>query len=40
MNDNVYVEQFVPKNHTQIRKQVAEYKVVSKAYRLLYHTQS
>lgn len=39
-NPDVYVEQFVPTNHSNIRQQIAEYTVVSKAYRLLYHTQS
>lgn len=37
-NPEVFVEQFVPKNHNSIRTQIAEYTVVSKAYRLLYHT--
>lgn len=40
MNPDVYVEQFIPMNHSNIRQQRAEYTVVSKAYRLAYHTMS
>jgi hypothetical protein len=39
-NPDVYVEQFVPKNHNHQRTQVAEYITVSKAYRFLYHVES
>jgi len=39
-NPDVYVEPFTPTNHSNIRQQIAEYTVVSKAYRLLYHIPS
>jgi len=38
-NPDVIVEQFIPKNHSSARTQIAEYTAVSKAYRLLYHTE-
>lgn len=36
MNPNVYVEQFVPKNHANLRSRVAEYTAVDRGYRQLY----
>lgn len=36
MSDKVYVEKFEPKDHRQVKLQVAEYTWVAKAYRQCY----
>jgi hypothetical protein len=36
MNPNVYVEKFIPTDHTILRSQLAEYTAVDRGYRLLY----
>lgn len=36
MNPNVFVEKFIPTDHTILRSQLAEYTAVDRGYRLLY----